>query len=171
MRSVLPRSVAANPDEPPAVRPASFECAVSTAERFVLWALRQWRVELDAYDRTRAGGQVESLLVQGFTKAGLIDALPAFASAMDAILHGTRRPLAIHDPRCAGASRDEAMFVALLGLAQRRLDGRLAACAMSLFDPGYAVVVVHRLTSFAALLDAAGLGIGPRPGDAGSLLQ
>jgi hypothetical protein len=150
-------------------------------ERFVLWALRQWRCELDAYERattaTDAAGQGEhgcpdSLLLQGFRIGGLGHALPHFAMAMDAILHGMgRRRLEIRPPRCAFVSDDEATFVALCGLAQAHLDRPLAASLQVWLPPEAASLAAVRLASFAALLETAGLDLAPTPQDGAGWLH
>ncbi len=96
-------------------------CSLPISERFVLWALRQWHQD-------RALPSEGSALHQGFKMAGLLDALPDFAIAMDAFLFGARRAIEIHQPACSSVSRDEATLVALCGLAQGDFDApRLAS--------------------------------------------
>lgn len=56
---------------------ASCACALPLSERFVLWALRQWQQD-------RALPREGSTLHRGFKVAGVLDALPDFAIAMDA---------------------------------------------------------------------------------------
>jgi hypothetical protein len=126
-------------------------------EQFVLWALRQWRCELSAWERDGAFSIAESGLCDGFRLAGLLDALPEFAMAMDAVLFGIGRALEIHQPKCSAISHDEAVLIALCGLAQADLVGPLAASLEAMLGPGAAEVVIARLTTFAAMLRAAGL--------------
>ena len=96
-------------------------------EQFVLWALRQWQCELTVWERDGAFPAAESGLRDGFRMAGLLVALPEFAMAMDAILFGIGRAIGIHRPPCSTISRDEAVFIALCGLAQADLQGPLMA--------------------------------------------
>src|SRR4051812_13593415 len=81
-------------------------------DQFVLWALRQWQCELSAWERDGAFPAGESGLRDGFRTAGLLEALPEFAMAMDVILFGIGRAIEIHRPRYSAISRDEAVFIA-----------------------------------------------------------
>jgi len=145
----------------------------SLGECFVLWALRQWRCELDAYEHAAQacsapnGDQAcrDSLLTRGFRLGGLVHALPHFAMAMDAILHGMARRLEIRPPHCPFVTDDEATFVALCGLAQAHLDRRLASSLQAWLAPEAASLAAVRLATFAAMLDAAGLELVPTPQD------
>jgi hypothetical protein len=129
-------------------------CRLPLGERFVLWAVRQWQVE-------RALPREGSLLHRGFKMAGLLDALPDFAIAMDAVFFGVRRGLAVHQPPCAAVSRDEAVLIALCTLAQLDCDGPLADCLGAMTVPSAARVAVAPLKGFAAALRAAGLRLAP----------
>ncbi len=139
-------------------------CALPIGERFVLWALRQWQ-----QDRTLPCEG--STLHRGFKVAGLLAALPDFAVAMDAFLFGARRAMQIHIPACSSVSRDEAVLVALCGLAQGDLDGPLAASLDVLMAPTASRVAATRLKAFAVALSAAGLRLAPQPGDTGARLH
>jgi hypothetical protein len=135
-------------------------------DQFVLWALRQWQCELSAWERDGAFPIAESGLRDGFRMAGLIEALPEFAMAMDAILFGIGRVLEIHRPRCSAISRDEAVFIALCGLAQADLGGPLATSLNAMLGAEAAEVVAARLAMFAAMLRAAGLELASARSDA-----
>ena len=139
-------------------------CALPVSERFVLWALRQWH-----QDRALPGEG--SILHRGFKVAGLLEALPDFAIAMDAFLFGARRAIEIHVPTCSGVSRDEAVLVALCGLAQGDFDGPLLASLDAMMVPTASRVAAVRLKTFAAALSSAGLRLAPVPGDAGGRLN
>src|SRR5690349_10433905 len=102
-------------------------CALPVNERFILWALRQWRSELSGWREGRTLPPEGSALLRGFQVAGLLDVLPAFANLMDALLFGARRPLEIHDPACSCLGGDEATLIALCSLAQLDRDGPLLA--------------------------------------------
>lgn len=134
------------------------------SERFVLWALRQWR-----YDRTLPGSS--STLHLGFERAGLLRLLPDFAIAMDAFLFGATRAMEINEPTCPGVSRDEATVVALCALAQGEFEGPLAASLDVLMAPAASREAAVRLKVFAASLADAGLRLAPEPGPAAGRLH
>jgi hypothetical protein len=140
-------------------------------DQFVLWALRQWQCELRAWERDGAFPAGESGLRDGFRMAGLIEALPEFAMAMDVILFGIGRVLEIRRPPCSTISRDEAVFIALCGLAQARLGGPLMASLNAMLGPKAAEVVRARLTTFAAMLGGAGLDLASAQGEVGRRLH
>ena|SRR5215813_7278033 len=139
-------------------------CSLPIGERFVLWALRQWQVD-------RAVPREGTTLHRGFKMAGLIEALPGFAIAMDAFFFGARRSLAIHLPTCSAVSRDEATLLALCALAQVDCDGPLLASLDVMVAPTASRVAAERLKSFTAALANAGLRLAPLPGDAGVRLN
>jgi hypothetical protein len=144
---------------------------LSVGEQFVLWALRQWQCELSAWERDGAFPAGESGLHEGFRMAGLLEALPEFAMAMDVILFGIGRVLEIHCPSCRAMSHDEAVLMALCGLAQAELDGPLAASLNAMLGPEAAEVAGARLTAFATMLGAAGLGLASTQDDTGTRLH
>lgn len=144
---------------------------LTVAEQFVLWALRQWQCELNAWERDGALPAAESGLRDGFRLAGLRDALPEFAMAMDAILFGIGRALEIHRPPYPAISHDEAVLIALCGLAQAHLADPLAASLDAMLGPEAAEIVGARLMTFAAMLGAAGLDLASARGDAGRRLH
>jgi hypothetical protein len=129
-------------------------CSLSIGERFVLWALRQWLVD-------RALPMEGSTLHCGFKTAGLLDALPDFAIAMDAFLFGARRALEVHRPPCSAVSDDEATLVTLCGLAQADLDKQLMASLDVVMMPGASRIAGARLKAFATALSSAGLALWP----------
>ena len=139
-------------------------CSLPVSERFVLWAMRQWREE-------RALPTEGSPLHGGFKMAGLIEVLPDFAIAMDAVLFGARRAIHIHQPTCAQVSSDESTLVALCGLAQSDHDGRMMASLGVLMAPTAARVAGIRLKAFAVALARAGLQLAPAPGEPGARLK
>ena len=139
-------------------------CALPIGERFVLWAIRQWQHD-------RALPTEGSALHAGFKVAGVLDALPDFAVAMDAVFFGSRRVLRVHLPSYSQVSRDEATLVALCGLAQGHHDGPLDASLAVLTVPSAARVAGERLKSFAATLGCAGLRLAPPVGEAGALIN
>ncbi|MBX9943595.1 MAG: hypothetical protein K2Y40_05910 [Reyranella sp.] len=139
-------------------------CALPIGERFVLWALRQWQQD-------RALPREGSTLHGGFKMAGLLEALPDFALAMDAFLFGARRAMDIQAPPCATVTQDEATVVALCGLAQADHDGPLAASLDVLMTPAASRAAALRLKAFGAALASAGLQLSPAPGAAGARLH
>ncbi len=132
-------------------------CGLPVSERFVLWALRQWQCELSAWERDGAFPVAESGLRDGFRIVGLLEALPEFAMAMDAILFSIGRTLEIRYPSCSTISRDEAVLIALCGLAQADLEGPLKVSLDAMLGPEASAAVGARLMTFAALLNVAGL--------------
>lgn len=143
-----------------------FDCACSlpVGERFVLWALRQWR-----QDRALPGE--DSILHRGFKVAGLLEVLPDFVIAMDAFLFGARRAMEIHVPTCSSVSRDEAVLVALCGLAQADHDRPLLASLDIMMAPTASRVAAVRLKAFAIALAGAGLRLAPAAGAAAGRLN
>ena len=139
-------------------------CNLPLGERFVLWALRQWRHD-------QALPTEGSPLHRGFQMAGLLAALPDFAIAMDAFLFGARRAMEIHLPTCSKVSRDEATVVALCGLAQGDLDGPMLASLDLMMAPTASRVAAIRLKAFAVALSSAGLRLAPAAGTAGARLN
>lgn len=139
-------------------------CSLPVSERFVLWAVRQWQQD-------RALPTEGSTLHCGFKAAGLIEVLPDFAIAMDAFLFGARRAIHIHTPTCAQVSRDEAILVALCGLAQSDHDGPLMASLDRLMAPTASRVAGIRLKAFAVALAQGGLQLSPARGEAGARLN
>lgn len=141
------------------------------AEQFVLWALRQWQCELNAWERDGAFPAGESGLRDGFRMAGLLDALPEFAMAMDVFLLGICRALEIHRPPCSTIGRDETVFIALCGLAQAGLRSPLMASLNAMLGATAAEAAGARLTVFAAMLGDAGLDLASSRGDVGRRLH
>lgn len=139
-------------------------CSLPVSERFVLWAMRQWQLD-------RAVPTEGSTLHCGFKAAGLIEVLPDFAIAMDAVLFGARRSIQIHLPTCSRVSRDEATLVALCGLAQSDHERPLMASLDVLMVPTASRVAGIRLKAFALALGQAGLRLSPAPGEAGARLN
>jgi hypothetical protein len=128
-------------------------------DRFVLWAVRQWQQE----QSLPCEG---SILHRGFKLAGLLEVLPDFAIAMDALLFGARRAMEIHQPTCSAVSRDEATLLALCGLAQADYDRPLMASLDVMMAPTASRVAGIRLKAFAVALASAGLRLAPLPGAA-----
>jgi hypothetical protein len=133
-------------------------------ERFVLWALRQWQQD-------RALPAEGSILHRGFKAAGLLEVLPDFAIAMDAFLFGARRTIEIHRPTCSRVSRDEAILVALCGLAQGDFAAPLTASLDAMMAPTASRVAAIRLRAFAVALASAGLRLAPPAGDGAGRLN
>ena len=151
-------------DRKPGCGRADCACALPVSERFVLWALRQWQQD-------RALPREGSILHRGFKVAGVMEALPDFAIAMDAFLFGARRAMEIHKPACSSVSRDEAVMVARCGLAQADHDGPLLASLDILMAPTASRVAAIRLKAFAVALAGAGLRIAPAAGAAAGRLN
>ena len=158
------RLSAVHSNSKPGCGKADCACALPVSERFVLWALRQWQ-----QDRTLP--KEGSILHRGFKVAGLLNALPDFAIAMDAFLFGARRAMEIHVPTCSSVSRDEAVLVALCGLAQADHDRPLLASLDIMMAPTASRVAAVRLKAFAVALAGAGLRLAPAAGAAAGRLN
>jgi hypothetical protein len=139
-------------------------CCLPLGERFVLWAIRQWQHE-------SALPQEGSPLQRGFTTAGLLDALPDFAIAMDALIFGARRVFQIRAPDGARLTLDEATLIALCGLAQSDHDGPLGASLGKLMAPAASRVAAVRVKAFGRALAGAGLHLSPAAGEPGARLN
>ena len=74
-------------------------------------------------------------------------------------------------PACSSVSRDEAVMVALCGLAQADHDGPLLASLDILMAPTASRVAAIRLKAFAVALAKAGLRIVPAAGAAAGRLN
>jgi hypothetical protein len=128
------------------------------AERFLLWALRQWQAEVALWEACRrlpAGG---SALQHGFERTGLCRGLSSFALVMDAFLCGATRPLEIHPAVAPIVSPDEGLLLALFGLAQGGLDAPLAACVSAMLSPEYCPAATVQLKLLGGLMTEAGFG-------------
>jgi hypothetical protein len=139
-------------------------CGLPIGERFVLWALRQWQED-------GALPMEGGALHRGFQMAGLLDALPDFAIAMDAFFFGARRAFQVHRPSCCAVSLDEAMLLALCGLVQGDHDVPLDASLDVLMTPTAKRVAASRLKVFASALAQAGLRLSPAAGEAGARIN
>ena len=159
------QGLGASPADPQATcgRPGC-ACALPIGERFVLWAVRQWQQD-------RALPIEDSALQRAFKCAGLLEVLPDFTIAMDAFMFGARRALRIHLPTCSTVSRDEAVLVALCGLAQADHDGPMMGSLEKLMVPAASRVACLRLKSFAMGLAEVGFRLSPAPGEAGARLH
>jgi len=146
-------------------------CALPVNERFILWALRQWRSELSGWREGRTLPPEGSALLRGFQLAGLLDVLPAFANLMDALLFGARRALEIHDPACSCLGGDEATLIALCALAQLDRDGPLLVTLDAMMVPAASPAAAMRLKTFAVELAEAGLRLSPPGGAAAAQLH
>ena len=136
-------------------------CALPIGERFLLWALRQWQCELLNWRDDRELPPEGSVLLRGFSLAGLRDTLSDFATLMDVLLFGARRAFAIHAPSCSSMSSDEAAVLALCSLAQGDRDGLLLASLDAMMVPAAADAAVFRFKLFAMALKEAGLHLPP----------
>jgi hypothetical protein len=146
-------------------------CRLPLSDRFVLWALRQWRCEVNSWGQRQALPAGGSALQRGFQSTGTQRALPDFAMAMDAMLFGMRQPLEIHPPACPALSRDESILIALCGLAQGNHDGPLKASLDRMMEPMAAQSTAVRLKLFAVALGDAGIHFSTAPRDAAGRLN
>jgi hypothetical protein len=140
-------------------------------EQFVLWALRQWQREVAKWNAKQTLPEGGSVLQRGFDLARMRPALPHFAMLMDTVLCGLARPIEIHPPPAPILSPDEALLVALCGLAQGGLEGPLQACLSAMLPPESCRMATVQLKLFAVALGEAGLGSAPPICGAGGWLH
>lgn len=92
------------------------------AERFVVWALREWRL------RWGDGETRPYALRCGFHHAEIGDGVTPFCDFMEALVAGTHRPLDVRCMNCPYVSPDEEIVLDAAAAAQR--DREEVACAL-----------------------------------------
>jgi hypothetical protein len=121
------------------------------AERFVVWALREWRL------RWSDGESRPHALRCGFHHAEIGDGVTPFCDFMEALVAGTRRPLDVRCMNCPYVSPDEEIVLDAVAAAQRDRDE--VACAL-LMDPlphAAARIASAHLAAFAHKMAESGL--------------
>lgn len=121
------------------------------AERFVVWALREWRLR-------RSGGEARpETLRRGFHHADIGDGLTPFCDFMEALVAGTRRPLDVRCMNCPYISPDEDGVLDAVAAAQRDRDEIAQARLMDPLPRAAARIAVSHLALFAHKMAEAGL--------------
>lgn len=136
-------------------------CLLSLGERFFLWAMRLWCVEIRAWRPEQPRTPYDSLLWRGFDVAGLGDALPEFAMFMDTVLHGVHTPLGIHPPPCPRLGTDEARMLTAFGLARCGYGLPLHRHLATMLAPTAARVAGGHLEAFVEQLRDAQIDLAP----------
>lgn len=102
------------------------------AERFVVWALREWRLR-------RGNGETRpETLRRGFHHADIGDGLTPFCDFMEALVSGTRRPLDVRCMNCPYVSPDEDLVLDAVAAAQRDREEIAKALLMDALPPAAA---------------------------------
>lgn len=117
------------------------------AERFVVWALREWRLRRDDGETLRCG----------FDHADAGDGLTPFCAFMAALVAGTRRPLDVRCMNCPYVSPDEDLALDAVAAVQRDRDEITCALLMDALAPSAARIATAHLAVFAHRIAAGGL--------------
>ena len=135
--------------------------ALRKSERFLLWSIRQWRSDWERWEKD-ADTAGHSPLYTQFAAAGLAEALPPFADAMEAVQFSARRALDVRAPACPSLSRDEERLLTLCRLSQAGCEALVMASLAVIMMPGNRRVASLRLAMATAALAEAGLRL-PEP--------
>lgn len=131
------------------------------AERFVVWALREWRLGW-------GDGQSRPPRLQcGFHHAELGDGLTPFCDFMAALVAGTRRPLDVRCMNCPYVSPDEEFALDAVAAAQRDRDEVACGLLMDLLPKAAARIATVHLAVFAHKMAERGLVLPRGPSLAG----
>ncbi|MBM3620667.1 MAG: hypothetical protein FJX20_08240 [Alphaproteobacteria bacterium] len=135
------------------------------AERFVVWALREWRL------RWSDGEARPGTLRCGFHHANCGDGLTPFCDFMEALVAGTRRPLDVRCMNCPYISPDEDRVLDAAAAAQRDRDEITCALLMDALPRAAARIAVGPLAAFAHKMAEAGLVLPRGPALAGDRIS
>ena len=131
------------------------------AERFVVWALREWRLHW-------GGGEPRPKTLQcGFHHAGIGDGLTPFCDFMEALVAGTRRPLDVRCMNCPYVSPDEDITLDAVAAAQSDRDEVACALLMDALPRAAARAAATHLAAFAHKMAESGLVLPRGPSLAG----
>lgn len=134
---------------------------VGQAERFVVWALREWR------QRWGDGENRRQSLQCGFRHAELGDGLTPFCDFMEALVAATRRPLDVRCMGCPYVSPDEEIALDAVAAAQRDRDEVACGLLMEVLPKAAARVAGVHLAVFAHKMAESGLVLPRGPSLAG----
>ena len=131
---------------------------LATAQRFLLWAARQWLVQY------RAGERVGGLLRDGFHHANIGDATTPFREFMTGLAGGARRPIDLRCLHCPWLSPDEAALLEAAACLQRDRQDRAGTLLAGLATSMAVRISMPRLDVVAQIMACADL-IVPAPPD------
>jgi len=121
------------------------------AERFVVWAVREWRLRWgDSEERPET-------LRRGFHHADIGDGLTPFCDFMAALVAGTRRPLDVRCMNCPYVSPDEEIALDAVAAVQRDRDEVAQALLMDPLPRAAARIAAAHLAAFAHKMAESGL--------------
>lgn len=121
------------------------------AERFVVWAIREWR------RRWSDGEARPETLRRGFHHADIGDGLTPFCDFMEALVAATRRPLDVRCMNCPYVSPDEDLALDAVAAAQRDRDEIAYALLLDALPPAAARIAIGHLAAFAHKMAESGL--------------
>jgi MoxR-like ATPase len=121
------------------------------AERFVVWAVREWRL------RWRDGEARPETLRRGFHHADVGDGLTPFCDFMDALVAATRRPLDVRCMNCAYVSPYEDLVLDAVAAVQRDRDEVAYALLMDVLPRAATRLATGHLAAFAHKMAESGL--------------
>lgn len=124
---------------------------LTRAERFVVWALREWRL------RWSAGEARPKTLRCGFHHADIGDGLTPFCDFMEALIAATLRPLDVRCMSCPYVSPDEEIALDAIAAAQRDRDEVAQALLMDPLPRAAARIAGDHLAAFAHKMAESGL--------------
>jgi hypothetical protein len=124
---------------------------LATAERFLVWSLRQW------VEGWRAGVPDSRQLREGFATAYVPDGLAPFDAMMRAIVAGTRRQLDVRCLRCRHVSDDESMFLGVVAAGQRDRDDLVETALGEFMAPAAVRIAASAAMALGGAMTAAGL--------------
>jgi hypothetical protein len=133
-------------------------CALTTAELFVLCSLR-------LIGRTvREGGGIDAPCREGFEIARLtLQHAKHLASAVSAMNEAARRPLELHDVRCAEVSGDEELMLQVVLLLQHENEFGARRVLWKMLPPAAVRIVLAHLDELAIGMVRAGLLLPQQP--------
>ena len=83
------------------------------AEKFLIWALRQW------LETSRNKGEFHVMLREAFRLARIADGYLAFDELMTVVSASAARPITLGAPRCSSVTPDELTFLGMIASLQQ----------------------------------------------------
>lgn len=131
--------------------------SLRTAERFAVWAMREWVA------RRRIGDARGGLIRDGFHYASLGGAVSPFFAFMDRMTAGARRAIDIAELHRSRLAPDEEALLAAVAALQRDDEDVAYAALAPLLPPATSRRILPLLASFALKMAEARLILPPPP--------
>lgn len=129
--------------------------ALRTAERFAVWAMREWAA------RRRVGDPRGGVIRDGFRYASLSGAVSPFLAFMDRMTAGARRAIDIPEPHRARLASDEEALLTAVAALQRDDEDVARAALAPLLPPATSRLILPPLAAFALGMAEARLILPP----------